>query len=96
MIVRYLFIFLKNNTLNEVLTVLLIKFTVFIKTKCDITDFQMCEWDISQGEATLLNMAMFAGIFLGSPLVGYIADIYGRKTSLVMAAYWFTVCSMAR
>ena len=56
----------------------------------------MCEWDISHAEATLLNVALFAGIFLGSPLVGYIADMYGRKTSLVLAAYWFTASSMTR
>ena len=56
----------------------------------------MCEWEVSQAEVTVLNMVLFAGIFVGSPVIGYIADLHGRKTSLIFASCWVAFYGLLR
>ncbi|GFQ84446.1 synaptic vesicle 2-related protein [Trichonephila clavata] len=58
-------------------------FEIFILSV--IGDFLACEWTLYRWQIALLTSIVFAGIMVGSPILGTIADVYGRKRSLVIS-----------
>ncbi len=50
----------------------------------------------THGQATLLNIAMFVGIAVGSPFIGHLADQFGRKSALLYATTWLTYFGLLR
>ncbi|KAK2147333.1 hypothetical protein LSH36_558g00031 [Paralvinella palmiformis] len=48
----------------------------------------LCQWQISTTEEAFLTTIVFMGFGIGSPILGYMADYFGRKTALIMAASW--------
>ncbi|GBL76114.1 Synaptic vesicle 2-related protein [Araneus ventricosus] len=48
-----------------------------------IGDFLACDWSMHRWQIALLTSIVFVGISIGSPVFGILADIYGRKKSLV-------------
>ncbi|GFY55962.1 synaptic vesicle 2-related protein [Trichonephila inaurata madagascariensis] len=58
-------------------------FEIFILSV--IGDFLACEWTLYRWQIALLTSIVFAGIMVGSPILGMIADVYGRKKSLAIS-----------
>ncbi|GFY06978.1 synaptic vesicle 2-related protein [Trichonephila clavipes] len=58
-------------------------FEIFILSV--IGDFLACEWTLYRWQIALLTSIVFAGIMVGSPILGTIADVYGRKKSLAIS-----------
>ncbi|GIY42077.1 synaptic vesicle 2-related protein, partial [Caerostris darwini] len=48
-----------------------------------IGDFLACDWPLYRWQIALLTSIVFVGITVGSPTFGILADVYGRKKSLV-------------
>ncbi|CAL1283222.1 unnamed protein product [Larinioides sclopetarius] len=48
-----------------------------------IGDFLACDWSMHRWQIALLTSIVFVGISIGSPVFGILADLYGRKKSLV-------------
>ncbi|KAG8199266.1 hypothetical protein JTE90_003689 [Oedothorax gibbosus] len=55
-------------------------FEIFILSV--IGDLVACDWILYRWQSALLSSIVFAGIMIGSPILGFIADIYGRKKCL--------------
>ncbi|XP_071036756.1 synaptic vesicle 2-related protein isoform X2 [Parasteatoda tepidariorum] len=51
-----------------------------------IGDLMACEWNLYRWHIALLTSVVFTGIMLGSPVLGIIADIYGRKKCLGLSS----------
>ena len=51
----------------------------------------ICEWGITVYEEALITTVVFLGLFVGSPLLGWIADMYGRRRCLLLTCTWITV-----
>ncbi|GFU06776.1 synaptic vesicle 2-related protein [Nephila pilipes] len=58
-------------------------FEIFILSV--IGDFLACEWTLYRWQIALLTSIVFAGIMVGSPILGTIADVYGRKKCLTIS-----------
>ncbi|GIY29069.1 synaptic vesicle 2-related protein [Caerostris extrusa] len=52
-------------------------FEIFILSV--IGDFMACDWILYRWQIAVLTSIVFAGIMVGSPVLGAVADIYGRK-----------------
>ena len=51
----------------------------------------ICEWDITVYEEALMTTMVFLGFLFGSPLLGWIADVYGRRRCFFLTCIWITV-----
>ncbi|KAF8793341.1 synaptic vesicle 2-related protein-like [Argiope bruennichi] len=51
-----------------------------------IGDFMACDWTLFRWQIALLTSIVFAGIMVGSPVLGAVADVYGRKRSLAVSS----------
>ena len=47
-----------------------------------------CEWRLSSREQALISIFIFIGLILGGPALGRLADVHGRKASIVFGAIW--------
>ena len=52
------------------------------------------EWGITVYEEALLSTAVFCGIAVGSPLLGWFSDKYGRRRGVLLASAWVTVAGV--
>ncbi|XP_042903267.1 synaptic vesicle 2-related protein isoform X2 [Parasteatoda tepidariorum] len=50
-----------------------------------IGDFIACDWELHRWQVALLTSVVFAGIMIGSPILGTVADVYGRKMALTVS-----------
>ena len=48
----------------------------------------LCEWRISSLQEAFISTAIFVGAAIGSPVLGRIGDVYGRKTLLMFGNCW--------
>ena len=51
----------------------------------------LCEWDITVRQEALITTVVFLGLLVGSPVVGWISDKYGRRLGLILSCSWITV-----
>ena len=51
----------------------------------------ICEWGITVYEEALMTTVVFLGFLTGSPIMGWIADVYGRRRCLLLTSIWITV-----
>ena len=51
----------------------------------------ICEWGTTVYEEALITTLVFSGMLVGSPLLGWIADVYGRRRGLLLTCTWITV-----
>ncbi|XP_029300467.1 synaptic vesicle 2-related protein [Cottoperca gobio] len=47
-----------------------------------------CEWRLPGYQVALITSVVFAGMGIGSPVWGNVADTYGRKTALMICICW--------
>ncbi|KAG8010694.1 Synaptic vesicle 2-related protein [Nibea albiflora] len=47
-----------------------------------------CEWKLPSFMVAIITSVVFAGMGIGSPVWGNIADMYGRKISLILCMVW--------
>ncbi|CAL1283223.1 unnamed protein product [Larinioides sclopetarius] len=59
-------------------------FEIFILSV--IGDFMACDWPLVRWQIALLTSIVFAGIMVGSPVLGAVADVYGRKRALAVSS----------
>ncbi|CAL1283224.1 unnamed protein product, partial [Larinioides sclopetarius] len=45
-----------------------------------------CDWPLVRWQIALLTSIVFAGIMVGSPVLGAVADVYGRKRALAVSS----------
>ncbi|XP_072041771.1 synaptic vesicle 2-related protein-like isoform X1 [Amphiura filiformis] len=50
-----------------------------------------CKWHLAKWQQALITTIVFVGYLFGSPLWGKFADLYGRKTALIMIGLWLFV-----
>lgn len=54
-----------------------------------------CAWGLSPAQLGVLTSVVFAGMTVGGPLWGCIADGWGRRTSLIIAVAWLAAFGFA-
>ncbi|XP_031711837.1 synaptic vesicle 2-related protein isoform X1 [Anarrhichthys ocellatus] len=47
-----------------------------------------CEWRLPSYQVALITSVVFLGMGIGSPVVGSVSDIYGRKAGLMLCMCW--------
>ncbi|XP_068561624.1 synaptic vesicle 2-related protein-like [Cebidichthys violaceus] len=47
-----------------------------------------CEWRLPSYQVALITSVVFVGMGIGSPVVGNVSDIYGRKAGLMLCMCW--------
>ena len=47
-----------------------------------------CEWNLTTTQQAMFTTSVFLGIFSGSPIMGSMADMYGRKKMLMFCSSW--------
>ena len=52
------------------------------------------EWGITVYEEAFISSAVFCGIAVGSPLLGWFSDKYGRRRGVLLASAWVTVAGV--
>ncbi|GIY78065.1 synaptic vesicle 2-related protein [Caerostris darwini] len=68
-------------------------FEIFILSV--IGDFMACDWILYRWQIAVLTSIVFAGIMVGSPVLGAVADIYGRKKCLIASMVLLFVFGVA-
>ena len=54
----------------------------------------LCEWGITVYEEALATAVVFLGLLVGSPIIGWISDKYGRRFGLILSSTWVTVAGI--
>jgi AAHS family benzoate transporter-like MFS transporter len=54
----------------------------------------MSEWHLTPIQAGMLGSWGFAGMILGSLVFGPVADKFGKSRALMLATFWYAVCSV--
>ncbi|XP_076434867.1 synaptic vesicle 2-related protein-like [Babylonia areolata] len=47
-----------------------------------------CEWQLPESEVAFISTAVFFGMMVASPVLGVLADHYGRRTCLLFSTLW--------
>lgn len=60
-----------------------------------VTEVLRCDWGLTSYEESLITSAVFAGMVLGAPVWGWIADHHGRRRSFILSSMVITIFGFA-
>eukprot|EP00435_Cladocopium_sp_Y103_P057412 s615_g19.t1 len=60
-----------------------------------VTEVLRCDWGLTSYEESLITSAVFAGMVVGAPVWGWIADHHGRRRSFILSSMVITIFGFA-
>lgn len=60
-----------------------------------VTEVLRCDWGLTSYEESLITSAVFAGMVVGAPVWGWIADHHGRRRSFILSSTVITIFGFA-